>query len=142
MVDFDAKQIASYKHLCSPAYSYAQILERTIFAKITDQTTPEQFQSAQQSLILLCREIEAQLDWTHYPAVTGTHQCVRDIYTDAAFRLKNLALLQPAPQPPPPAQQLITREGIVIDLEERIQTSAEDTYLGTDDNLPDNETTT
>jgi hypothetical protein len=82
------------------------------------------------------------MDWTHYPAATGTHSCVRDIYTDAAFRLKNLALMQPAPQPPPPAQQLITREDIVIDLEERIHTSAEDTYLGTDDNLPDNGTTT
>jgi hypothetical protein len=47
MLDFDAKQIASYKHLCSPAYSFAQLVERTICAKITDQTTPEQSQSAQ-----------------------------------------------------------------------------------------------
>jgi hypothetical protein len=41
-------------------------------------------------------------------------------------------LWQPAP-PPAPTQQLITRDGIVKDLEKKIQTSTEETVLGTDD---------
>jgi hypothetical protein len=57
--------------------------------------------------------------------------------TYAAFRLKNLEIMQ-EPVPPPPAQQLITREGIVIDLEEQIRTSTEETFLGSDDTTPDN----
>jgi hypothetical protein len=126
------------RQLCSFAYTFAQIADQSIFSHITDRTTPEQLQAAQQSLRELCARLESQMDWSHYPAAYGTpHSCVRDVYTDAEFRLTNLRIMrQQAPEPA--KQQLITREGIVIDLEERIHTSAEDTYLGTDDNLPDN----
>ena len=37
------------------------------------------------------------------------------------------------PAPSPPTQQVITSEGIVIDLEEKAQTSTEETDLGTED---------
>jgi hypothetical protein len=40
--------------------------------------------------------------------------------------------MQPKPHPPS-AQQGITREGIVVDLEERAQTSSQETDLGIDD---------
>jgi hypothetical protein len=125
------------RNLCSFAFTYAQIIEQTIFARITDRTTPQQFEAAQQSLLELCQRFESQMDWSHFPAPQGRHSCIRDVYTDAKFRLKNLLIMQPA-APPPPAQQLITREGIVIDLEEKIQTSTEETDLGTEDTPPDN----
>jgi hypothetical protein len=126
------EQRSQHRNLCSVAYTFAQIADQSIFAFITNRTTPEQFQTAQQSLLQLCQRLESQMDIFHYPAATGMHSCVRDIYTDAAFRLKNLEIMQ-EPAPPPPTQQLISREGAVIDLEERVETSSEETDVGTDD---------
>jgi hypothetical protein len=114
------------RRLCSAAFTFAQIVEQTVFAQISDRTTSDQFKLA------------ATVDWDHYASSFGPiHSCVRDVYDDAAARLRNLAIMQP-PAPLPPAQQLITREGIVIDLEERAQTSAEETDLGIDDSPFDN----
>jgi hypothetical protein len=50
--------------------------------------------------------------------------------------------MQPEPQPEPsaPTRQLLTVEGVLIDLEETIRTSSNETYLGTDDTPPDNGT--
>jgi hypothetical protein len=124
------------RNLCSAAFTYAQIIEQTIFARITDRTTPEQLEAALQSVGELCQRLERELDWSHYPASHGLHACVRDVYTDAEFRLRNLALMY---QPAPPAkQQEVTVEGVVIDVEERIQTSAVETDLGTEDAPPQN----
>jgi hypothetical protein len=121
------------RRLCSAAFTFAQIVEQTVFAQISDRTTPEQFKLAQESLSQLCSELAATVDWDHYASSFGPiHSCVREVYDDAAARLRNLAIMQP-PAPPPPAQQLITGEGIVIDLEEKIQTNTEETDLGTDD---------
>jgi hypothetical protein len=75
------------RNLCSFAYTFAQIAGQTIFARITDSTTPDQFMVAQQNLLALCQR----------------------------------------------QQQLISREGAVIDLEERAQTSSEETDVGTED---------
>jgi hypothetical protein len=126
------EQRLQHRNLCSVAYTFAQIADQSIFAFITNRTTPEQFQTAQQSLLQLCQRLESQMDIFHYPAATGMHSCVRDIYTDAAFRLKNLEIMQ-EPAPPPPTQQLLSREGAVIDLEERVEASSEETDVGTDD---------
>jgi hypothetical protein len=120
------------RNLCSFAYTCAQIAEQTIFARITDSTTPDQFMVAQQNLLALCQRLESQMDMFHYPAASGLHHCVQDIYTEAAFRLENLAIMQP-PAPPAPKQQLLSREGAVIDLEKQVETSTEETNLGTDD---------
>jgi hypothetical protein len=132
-------RLLSNHRLCSYSRMYAQIVEQTILSQITERTTPAQFAAAQQSLLALCQRLEAKVDLFHYPAETGTHQCVRDVYTDAVFRLKNISLMQPEPQPEPqaPKQQLLTVEGVVIDLEETIRTSREETYLGTDDDSAD-----
>lgn len=125
------------RNLCSFAYTFAQIAEQTIFARITDRTTPDQFMVAQQNLLALCQRLESQMDIFHYPAAIGLHHCIQDIYTDAAFRLENLAIMQ-EPAPSAPKQQLISSEGAVIDLEEHVKTSNEETYLGTDDTAPTN----
>jgi hypothetical protein len=124
--------------LCVFADSFYRTAQDTIFRQLGDTTTPEQFQAAQECLKRLRETLEKDMPPMHYGAQIGTHRCVRDLCKEASARLRNLALLQPTPQPPAPAQQLITREGIVIDLEERIQTSIEETDLGTDDNPSDN----
>jgi hypothetical protein len=124
------------RQLCRDAFTFAQIVEQTIFAQITDFTTPEQYKLAQESLRQLCRELEARVDWDHYASSFGPiHSCVRDVYDDAAARLRNLAIMQPAPPPPAPPQ-LISREGIVIDREEKIQTSSAETDLGIEEDSP------
>jgi hypothetical protein len=123
------------RDLCSVAFTYAQIVEQTIFARITNRTTPEQFAAASQTLGELCQQLERQMDWSHYPAAHGMHACVRDVYTDAAFRLKNLAIMQQAPLPA--NQQVVTVEGVVIETEERVQTSSAQTGLGAEDSSPD-----
>jgi hypothetical protein len=117
---------------CSAAFTAAQIIEQTIFARITNRTTAEQFQLAQETLSQLCSELAATVTWDHYAASSGPpHSCVRDVYVDAAFRLKNLEITQPPPPPPP--QRLITNQGIIVDLAEHLETSTDETDLGTDD---------
>jgi hypothetical protein len=135
---YDPRSSSSYQSLCSHARAFAQLADQSIFQKVTDQTTPEQFEAAQYSLLQLCQRLEANMDLFHYASVSGTHQCVRDVYTEAAYRLKHLAIMQPEPLPePPPKQQLITLSGVVIDLEEEYRTSREETDLGTEDDPPD-----
>jgi hypothetical protein len=126
MVSYDDKRI-----LCRDSYTVARLIEQTIFNQITPQTTPAQFTAAQESLRHLCERFEANLDLFHYASIRGSHQCVRDVYEDARARLENLAIMQPAP--PLPAQQAITPEGVVIDVEEKIRTSTAETDVGTDD---------
>jgi hypothetical protein len=132
---------SQHRQLCSAAFTFAQIAEQTIFAQLTDTTTQQQYKLAQERLRQLCSELAASVDWDHYPSSFGTiHSCVQDVYTDAISRLRNLAIMQPEPpQPPPP--QLISREGIVIDREEKIQTNRAETHLGTDDTQPGNRNT-
>jgi hypothetical protein len=123
-----------FRQLCGHSRTFADIADKTIFARITDLTTPSQFEALQGQLLQLCLRLEATVDMFHYQQAYGPpHSCVRDLYTDAAARLTNLAILQQAPQPAPPKQQLITSEGAVIDLEERVQTSDEETDTGTED---------
>jgi hypothetical protein len=50
-----------YRRVCPLARTFAQIADQSIFAKITEQTTQEQFAKAQQSLLQLCQRLEAQL---------------------------------------------------------------------------------
>jgi hypothetical protein len=125
---------------CPPARTYIQIAEQTIFAKITAHTTEQQFLAAEEILLQLCQRLEAQVDadMFHYPAATGDHWCVRDVYDHAVLALTGLAAMHQQAVPEPPKQQLISREGIVIDLEDKIQTNRAATHLGTDDTQPDN----
>jgi len=123
---------AQHRPLCRDAFTFAQIVEQTIFAQITDRTTPEQFRLAQESLSQLCSKLAASVDWDQLASSFGPiPSCVRDVYADAAARLRNLAIMQPPA--PVPAQQLITPDAVVINAEESIETSTEETGLGTED---------
>jgi hypothetical protein len=128
---------SAYPTCCPEARTFGQFIRETIFSNITGRTTPEQFEAAQYSLLTLYQRLEANLDPFHYKAAVGTHECIRDVYTDAAYRLKHRAIMHQEPLPePPPKQQLITLSGVVIDLEEEYYTSREETDLGTDDDSP------
>jgi hypothetical protein len=124
---------AGTRPTCPHARTYIQIAEQTIFAKITAHTTEQQFLAAEEILLQLCQRLEAQVDMFHYPAATGDHWCVRDVYDHAVLALTGLAAMHQQEVSQPPRQQLISREGIVIDLEDKIQTNTEATDLGTDD---------
>src|ERR671915_1953039 len=107
-----------YRHLsrqlCGHARTFVDIADRSVFSQITEFTTPAQFDLALQNLKALAERLEAQVDLFHYGQAHGTlHSCVRDIYDDAEFRLKNLAIMHQKIQEPPPKQQLITTEGTV-----------------------------
>jgi hypothetical protein len=100
-------------------------------------TTPDQFSAAEEILARLCHRLEAQVDMFHYPAATGDHWCVRDVYDHAVLALAGLASMHQQAVPEPPKQQLITRTGVVIDLEDTIQTSTTETDLGIEDMPPE-----
>jgi hypothetical protein len=123
---------------CPHARTFNQISELTIFNKITSQTTPAQFAAAAEILRQLRDRLEAQVDMFHYPAATGDHWCVRDVYEHAMLALTGLAAMHQQEVTQPPKQQLISRDGIVTDLEDKIQTNRDETHLGTDDTRPDN----
>jgi hypothetical protein len=125
---------------CPHARTFIQIAEQTIFSKITEHTRPDQFSAAEEILLQLCHRLEAQVDMFHYPAATGDHWCVWDVYDHAVLALKGLAAMHQPAVPQPPRQQLITRTGVVIDLEDSIQTSADDTDLGIEGSPPDRRT--
>jgi hypothetical protein len=133
--------LATSRPRCHAAATFAQIVEQSMLSRITETTTPEEFQTLQQSLMLLCLEFEQQADWRHYAGTdTLRHCCVRDIYTQAAFILKNLSLTQPpppAPPPPPPPRE--TLADVVRDLKESLQPNHDETPLGLADELPDTE---
>jgi hypothetical protein len=126
---------------CPHARTFTQIAEQTIFSKITEHTRPDQFSAAEAILGELRDRLEAQVarqPLFHYPAATGDHWCVRDVYDHAIMTLAGLAAMHQQAVPEPPKQQLISREGIVIDLEDKIRTNKDETHLGTDDTEPDN----
>jgi hypothetical protein len=122
---------------CPHGRTFMQIAEQTIFSKITEHTRPDQFSAAEDILAQLCQRLEAQVDMFHYPAATGDHWCVRDVYEHAVLALKGLAAMHQQAVPEPVRQQSISREGIVRGIEEKIQTSTDETDFGTDAQLPD-----
>jgi hypothetical protein len=113
--------------LCPHSRTYVQIIQSSIFAKITDQTTAAQFAEAEQSLFALCERLERQVDFTHYPALTGMYACVRDVYTLASSLLANLRMMQPEP-PPPPAPAPPTPSS--PSLEDVVEQFEEEMFLG------------
>jgi hypothetical protein len=124
---------AGTRPTCPHARTLIQIAEQTIFNKITPATTAEQYAAAAEILRQLRDRLEAQVDMFHYPAATGDHWCVRDVYDHAVLALKGLSAMHQQEVSQPPRQQLISKSGAVIDLEDAIQTNTEDTDLGTDD---------
>ena len=126
---------------CVFAQRFLEIAEASIFSRITPETTPAQFAQALESLRQLQQELEAELRELgrfHFAQASGRlHRCVAEVYLDSVFLLKNLALMQPVP-PPTPERQSLSPEEVVNNLENALQSSTEDTYLGTDTPSPTN----
>jgi hypothetical protein len=103
---------------CFYADSFYRTAIDAIFTKITDATTPKQFQAAQESLKLLWQELEQDMPPMHFASRVGTHRCVKDMYREASARLRSLAIMQPVPLPPvsepeAPTQTTLTREDVL-----------------------------
>jgi hypothetical protein len=117
-----------------PRCRFAEEMYRTaqaIFLRLGDRTSAAQFQAARDALASYCAAVEKNLHWMHYGLSVGTHVCVTEVYQEACARLCSLASVQPEPTSP---LRVITREGIIIDREETtIETSTDETDLGTDD---------
>jgi hypothetical protein len=127
---------AGSRPTCPHARTFMQIAEQKIFSKITEHTRPDQFTTAEEILLQLCQRLETQVDMFHYPAASGEHWCVRDVYDHAVLALNGLAAMHQQAVPEPAKQQLISRSGVVIDLEDTIQTSTDDTELGSEGSPP------
>jgi hypothetical protein len=123
--------------LCSFSDCFYRTVREMIFQQLTTQTTPEQWQAAQESLVRLRNELQQAIYPMHYGSLVGSHRCLDHLYREAVARLRGLEIMQPVPQPPPPRHQVITPEGIVRDLEEKIQSSTQETDLGSDAKLPE-----
>jgi hypothetical protein len=121
--------------LCQHSRTYIQLIQSSIFAKITDQTTASQYAEAEQALVSLAERLERQVDLFHYGALTGTHACVRDVYELASSFLTNLRIWQPEPAPleppaPPPNPQPLTDEELMKYMERWIAENAKQTFFG------------
>ena len=124
--------------LCTFSDSFYRTVREAIFQQVTKETTAAQWQAALERLELLRDELVQSLYPMHYGSLVGRHRCIDHVFREAVARLRSLEIMQPVPKPPPPKQQLITREGVVRDLAEKIQTSTEQTDLGTDPQSPEN----
>ncbi|HZA21107.1 MAG TPA: hypothetical protein VFA32_00605 [Dehalococcoidia bacterium] len=125
--------------LCEKSDSFYRTVREAIFQQVTKETTAAQWQAALERLELLRDELVQSLYPMHYGSLVGRHRCIDHVFREAVARLRALQIMQPVPKPPPPPkQQLITREGVVRDLAEKIQTSTEQTDLGTDPQSPEN----
>jgi hypothetical protein len=116
---------------CPQGDSFHRTARDTIFRQLSPNTTPEQFQAAHESLEQLRADLEQQLPWTHYGLSVGTHRCVRDLFREAAARLRSLSIVQPASQPAP-RSPLETPEQVVDELNEIITPRPDETVLGED----------
>jgi hypothetical protein len=127
---------------CPYAKEFRLISQETIFARVTEMTTQEEFARCQQSLLSLYQDLAERMrkDTFHFPtARTGRHRCLDAEYEIAYHRLINLALFHEK-QPEAPRQPLRTLDEVVRDLGDPFQPSPDETPLGIDDELPDIET--
>jgi hypothetical protein len=129
MSDYDW-QLSAGAPLCVFSDSFYSSARDTIFRQLTRDTTPEQFQAAQEHLQQLRDELVEQLYPMHYGSLVGRHRCIDQLFTEGRARLRSLETLQPLPAPPPPRE---TPADVVRDLHDAIQPNPQATSLGTDD---------
>lgn len=124
-----------------PICFYAGMLHRSsqdcVLSQLSDLTLPEQFEAVQSNLILMKQELEKLMPPFHFAAQYGTHICLEEVFLEASNRLKFLAQLQAIPSAAPERQRL-TPEEVVNNLGSSLQTSTEDTYLGSDNDPSNN----
>jgi hypothetical protein len=115
--------------LCTVSDSFYRTVRETIFQQLTKETTAEQFQAAQETLVPLRDELQQDLYPMHYGSLVGRHRCLDQVFREAAARLRGLQIMQPAPtlEPPPPPETLAD---VVRDLKETLQPNPEATPLG------------
>ena len=123
--------------LCYFSDSLYRSAKDGIFSQISDYVSPQQLEAVQSLLLQMKQDIEKDMPAIHYAAQFGTHICLEDIFKEASNRLKFLALFQVAP-PAEPERHSLSPEEVVNNLENRLQSSTEDTYLGTDTPSPTN----
>jgi hypothetical protein len=116
--------------LCLYSNMFYRTAQDSIFSQLTDDTTPDQFEQAQASLLQMKEELEKDMPRIHYASHIGTHVCVGMLYKEGSLRLKNLAALQPEPLPLETVPQPLTPEDIVNNLENDLPTNLQDTLLG------------
>jgi hypothetical protein len=125
--------------LCTFSDSFYRTVREAIFQQLTTETTAEQWQAALESLTRLREELEQDVHPMHYGALVGRHRCVNHVFKEACARLRSLEIMQPAPEPQPPAprEPLTTPDAVVADLGETIQHRPDETVLGEDtENTP------
>jgi hypothetical protein len=115
--------------LCLYADRFYRTARECIFHRLTDTTSPEQYEPAIANLLQMKEAIEKDLPAIHYAAQFGSHVCVADLYEEAVLRLRNLANLHPEapPVPPVPEQAPLTYEDVLLLLQKLLPP---DTYFG------------
>jgi hypothetical protein len=58
LYDYYADRFPTPERRCSFAQTLTEVFETSILAKLTDQTTPDQFHALQHSLLLLYQRLE------------------------------------------------------------------------------------
>jgi hypothetical protein len=122
---------------CDPAQAFVQLVEQSILSKFTPhlRVSPEQVQAAKDVLQAYYEQRLATLGLTHYPAASGSHQCLTDVFQELSFRISALGLRPPEKeQAPEPAavQPLLSDAEVVTNLRRLAadQTRRRGTYLG------------
>jgi hypothetical protein len=119
---------------CELSDSFYRTVREAIFQQLTTETTPEQWQAAQEHLQRLRDEQVQNLYPMHYGSLVGRHRCVDHLFREAQARLRGLEIMQPVPAPPPPAPaqkpQPVSLEALLANVEQLIAESAKETSFG------------
>jgi hypothetical protein len=102
--------------LCLYADRFYRTARDTLFSRLSDTTSAEQFEQSHATLLQMKEDIEKDMPAVHYAAQFGSHVCVADLFDEASLRLRGLALLQPpeAADPPAPDQAPLTYEELLL----------------------------
>jgi hypothetical protein len=84
---------------CRPAADFETLAQETVFARLPERLTTQDFEAALANLAALKDALTHQLGTFHAPGIGG-RRCVEASHRLAACKLRNLLLLQPPPQPP------------------------------------------
>jgi hypothetical protein len=117
--------------LCTVSDSFYRTVRETLFQQLTKETTMEQWQAAQESLVHLRDELQQAIYPMHYGSLVGRHRCLDHVFREAVARLRGLEIMQPVPPTPqPPPKPPETLKDVVEGLKETFQPNPDATPLG------------
>ena len=117
--------------LCTVSDSFYRTVRETLFQQLTKETTMEQCQAAQESLVHLRDELQQAIYPMHYGSLVGRHRCLDHVFREAVARLRGLEIMQPVPPTPqPPPKSPETLKDVVEGLKETFQPNPDATPLG------------